>query len=72
MQKEIGEEQLIVGHIEKKEEPEQEEVPEKVQTAKDTDDTTTEEENPSMGPHRRETPSITALKIEEGSDGSED
>ena len=61
LQQELGEDQKIVGHIEKKEEPE-EDVTEIIPTAKDTDDTTTEEENLPAGPRKRVTQSIIALK----------
>ena len=61
LQQELGEDQKIVGHIEKKEEPD-EDVTEIIPTAKDTDDTTTEEENLLAGPRKRVTQSIIALK----------
>ena len=60
----MGDKQVIVCHIEKKEEPQEEEVMEGTQTEKmaEQDDTTTEEENPSGAPWRHKTQSITALK----------
>ena len=75
MQKEMGNKQVIVGHIKKQEEPEIAEVMEDVQAKKEKvtevvqgekvaeqDDTTTEEENPSGAPRKQKTQSVTALK----------
>ena len=53
LQKQMGDKQQIVSHIEKKEEPEQVEQLEDVQAEKVTeqeDTTTTEDEGPSAGP----------------------
>ena len=61
MQQKLGMGQWIVSHIEKKEEPD-EGVTENIPAAKDTDDTTTEEENPPAGPRKCATQSISALK----------
>ena len=61
MQQELGAEQQIMGHIEKKEELD-EDVTEIVPAAKDTEDTTTEEESIPAGPRKRATQSIIALK----------
>ena len=65
LQQEMGEKQVIVGHIKKKEELQEEEAMEGVQAEKtvEQDDTTaTEEENPWGVPRRHKTQSITALK----------
>ena len=71
----MGNKQVIIGHIEKQEELEIEEVTEdaqakkekvtetvQVEKAAEQDDTTTEEENPLGAPQRRKTQSVTALK----------
>ena len=55
LQKQMGDKQQIVSHIEKKEEPEQVEQLEDVQAEKVTgqeDTTTTEGEGPSAGPRK--------------------
>ena len=67
----MGNQQMIVGHIEKKEEPDdtvqeqgQVEQMEGVQVKKTTEqeDTTTEEEGLATGPRKQKTQSITAMK----------
>ena len=76
MQHEMGNKQVIVGHIEKQEEPEIEEVtpgthakqekamePTQAKKAAEQDDTTTTEEDNPMGvPRKYKIQSVTALK----------
>ena len=75
MQHEMGNKQVIVGHIEKQEEPEIKEVTEEAQMKKEKvtettqaekvaeqDNTTTEEKNPLGVPLKRKMQSVTALK----------
>ena len=64
MQEDMGNKQVVIGHIEKKEEPEVEEIAESVpaKKAEEQDDTTMEEEQPTGPPRRHTTLSVTALK----------
>ena len=75
MQREMGNKQVIIGHIEKQEEPEVEEVvtethtkeeevtePTQAEKVTEPDDTTTEEENPTGVPRKHKMQLVTALK----------
>ena len=75
MQRKMGNKQVIVGHIQKQEEPEVEEVmmethmkeekviePTQAEKVTEQDDTTTEEENPTGVPQKCKMQSVTALK----------